>query len=304
MVQRLEVCRSLELGPMLLATLSPDRLACRDFGKAYSGRFILEWLWGVTNSEVWLDLSLDSKFAGRGSARHWADGSVSETSFDGVGPREEAVCVDRWDRTLGRAPTGVPYVGPTYEVHRSRDNSPVVLHVPHASRRIPNDARASIVLDRQQLERELDLITDDRTDWIAHSAALACQVLRPSSFVNRLSRLVVVHSYPVEALPYELDAGGDRPEICIGTDPRHTSPELVEAVAEAFDGAGSIALDTPFSGSYVPLRHYLRDDRVNTVMLEFRRDLVAESMERRSHTGANELGDRVARLIDRLSTGV
>ena len=33
-----------------------------------------------------------------------------------------------------------------------------------------------------------------------------------------------VHSYPAEALPYELHGGGPRPVVCLGTDPAHTPP--------------------------------------------------------------------------------
>ena len=37
-----------------------------------------------------------------------------------------------------------------------------------------------------------------------------------------------IHSYPSKALPYELDAGQLRPEICIGTDEYHTPITLTE----------------------------------------------------------------------------
>ncbi|WP_199224455.1 N-formylglutamate amidohydrolase [Serinibacter arcticus] len=49
----------------------------------------------------------------------------------------------------------------------------VVLHVPHASRLIPADARASIVLDDAALEAELDLMTDSFTDVLAERAVAA-----------------------------------------------------------------------------------------------------------------------------------
>lgn len=68
--------------------------------------------------------------------------------------------------------------------------SPVVVHVPHSSRRIPAHERAGIVLDDAELDLELTAITDARTDEIALRAADAAHV-RPWVFVNRLSRLVV-----------------------------------------------------------------------------------------------------------------
>ena len=70
------------------------------------------------------------------------------------------------------------------------EHSPVVLHVPHSAREIPDEVRAGIVLDDAALERELDHITDAHTARIARAAAEACAVT-PWVFANRLSRLVV-----------------------------------------------------------------------------------------------------------------
>lgn len=68
--------------------------------------------------------------------------------------------------------------------------SPVVLHVPHASRVLTPAARAGIALADAELAGELDHLTDAYTDLIARRAADATTV-RPWLFVNRFSRLVV-----------------------------------------------------------------------------------------------------------------
>ena len=68
--------------------------------------------------------------------------------------------------------------------------SAVILHVPHASTTIPDDVRAGIVLDDDQLAAELWTMTDAYTDVIALEAAERC-VGRPWVVVNPLSRLVV-----------------------------------------------------------------------------------------------------------------
>jgi N-formylglutamate amidohydrolase len=62
----------------------------------------------------------------------------------------------------------------------------VILHVPHSSRRIPPDVRASILLDEDALASELDRMTDAYTDLIAARAASSAWL-----FVNPYSRLVV-----------------------------------------------------------------------------------------------------------------
>ncbi|GFH39303.1 N-formylglutamate amidohydrolase [Streptomyces pacificus] len=69
-------------------------------------------------------------------------------------------------------------------------DSPVVLHVPHSSRDIPEPVRRGIELDDAALARELDHLTDAHTAALASAAADAA-ALRPWQFVNGLSRLVV-----------------------------------------------------------------------------------------------------------------
>ncbi|OLT20379.1 N-formylglutamate amidohydrolase [Pseudonocardia sp. CNS-139] len=84
--------------------------------------------------------------------------------------------------------------------------------------------------------------------------------------------LLDVHSYPSAPLPYELHADGPRPAVCLGTDPVHTPGRLVAAAREAFAPVGTVGLDAPFAGTYVPLAHFRRDPRVLSLMVELRRD--------------------------------
>ncbi|MBL7257920.1 N-formylglutamate amidohydrolase [Paractinoplanes lichenicola] len=68
--------------------------------------------------------------------------------------------------------------------------SPVILHVPHASRELTERARAGLLPDDAELTDELDNLTDAHTDLIALRAADTAPV-RPWIFANGLSRLVV-----------------------------------------------------------------------------------------------------------------
>jgi N-formylglutamate deformylase len=82
------------------------------------------------------------------------------------------------------------------------------------------------------------------------------------------------HSFPSRPLPCERAASSDRPDICIGTDPFHTPAALRDAFVHAFASEGfAVAVDTPFSGALVPARHYRRDPRVQSVMVEVNRRL-------------------------------
>jgi len=91
---------------------------------------------------------------------------------------------------------------------------------------------------------------------------------------NDHALVIDIHSYSSRALPYEAFQEAPRPEICIGSDPTHTSSQLAENALNIFSGAGfNVASNTPFAGALVPSKHYGKDKRVSAIMLEVRRDL-------------------------------
>ncbi|WP_225830145.1 N-formylglutamate amidohydrolase [Streptomyces sp. NK08204] len=261
----------------------------------------------------------------------------------------------------------MPQPAPSFDLLPGAAESPVLLHVPHSARAIPDDVRAGILLDDAALRLELDHITDAHTARIAERAAGLASIT-PWRFVNRLSRLVVdperfpdereemlavgmgavytrtthreelrpadadpgplveryfrpyaramteavagrlaatgravvidVHSYPSQALPYELHGTGPRPPVCVGTDPFHTPPELSEAARSAFAGCGETGLDSPFSGTYVPLEYYGRDRRVSALMVEIRRDTYMTEPGGPAGPGLERLAAALAALVD------
>lgn len=86
--------------------------------------------------------------------------------------------------------------------------------------------------------------------------------------------IVDMHSYSSVALPYELHQDDSRPEICIGADDYHTNKEQVDTLKRIIQFYGyEVAINSPFSGTYVPLKHYGNEKRVSSIMLEIRRDL-------------------------------
>ena len=247
-------------------------------------------------------------------------------------------------------------------------SSPVILHVPHASRVIPPEIRSSLSVTDGQLAAELDEITDAHTDVIAQHAAQSVTP-QPWTLRNDLSRLVVdperfpdereqlnavgrgavytrtcngevlrnadnatrdalldnyfhpyaaamsdlvtdriaatgraviidVHSYPTLPSAYELHAEGLRPALCIGTDLHHTPPWLIEAAYAAFSPFEDIGIDTPFSGTYVPLDRYNTDPRVHSVMIELRRDQYLTETGELVDIAAENLGAMLGRVVD------
>lgn len=112
--------------------------------------------------------------------------------------------------------------------------------------------------------------------WFAPYAAALAECVDARLAATGTAVLVDVHSFAARPLPYELHAGDRRPEVCLGTDSRHTPPWLLALARGAF-AQFDVAVDEPFRGTYVPLRHYGTDPRVVSVMLEIRRDVPPDS---------------------------
>ncbi len=113
--------------------------------------------------------------------------------------------------------------------------------------------------------------------------------------------IIDVHSYPTAPLPYELHAEGPRPPVCLGTDPFHTPPELLTAAGEAFAPCGRTGLDTPFTGTYVPLEFHGRRREVGAVMVELRRNTYMTEPGGPPGPGLNRLATSLAALVDAAS---
>jgi N-formylglutamate amidohydrolase len=113
--------------------------------------------------------------------------------------------------------------------------------------------------------------------------------------------IIDVHSYPTQALPYELHGEGPRPPVCLGTDSFHTPPALLAAAREAFSGCGEIGLDSPFGGAYVPLEFYGTEPRVGALMVEIRRDTYMSEPGGPAGPGLTRLATALAGLVDVLT---
>ncbi len=82
------------------------------------------------------------------------------------------------------------------------------------------------------------------------------------------------HSFHPTPLPYEPDQSPDRPDICIGTDSFHTPQNLMEEAKKFFQGKGySVKVNSPYSGTIVPMKHNQKDRRVKSLMIELNRGL-------------------------------
>ncbi|MDQ8706296.1 N-formylglutamate amidohydrolase [Streptomyces sp. LHD-70] len=121
--------------------------------------------------------------------------------------------------------------------------------------------------------------------------------------LDAAGRVVIldVHSYPTHRLPYELHGDGPRPPVCLGTDPFHTPPALLDRAESAFARCGTTGRNSPFAGTYVPLEFYGVEPRVTALMVEIRRDLYMTEPGGPAGPGLDVLADAFADLVDSLT---
>ncbi len=103
----------------------------------------------------------------------------------------------------------------------------------------------------------------------------------------RFGRCVILdaHSFPTGPLPTQVGFSAP-PEIGLGTQPGHTPPELLALAEGFFRRAGFVVgVDIPFSGAIVPNRFFGREPRVESLMVEVRRDLYMDESAGGRHEG-------------------
>ncbi|CAB4893310.1 unannotated protein [freshwater metagenome] len=111
--------------------------------------------------------------------------------------------------------------------------------------------------------------------------------------------IIDVHSYRPEQHENAVNHGQKRPAICIGTDEFHTPKSLIDAAIQSFQSVGDIYENQPYAGTYVPLKFYGLDTRVNSVMMEVRADtFINDAYD--FHTGADLVIDGLGALIKKI----
>ncbi|WP_189857717.1 N-formylglutamate amidohydrolase [Streptomyces poonensis] len=130
-----------------------------------------------------------------------------------------------------------------------------------------------------------------------YAAAVTDAVTERLETVGR-AVVIDVHSYPTEPLPYELHGDGPRPPVCLGHDDFHTPADLLEQARKAFAGFGGTGVNSPFAGTYVPLRYYGNDPRVSALMIEIRRDVYMSEPGGPAGPGLDEVAGALAQLVD------
>jgi len=130
-------------------------------------------------------------------------------------------------------------------------------------RETPTPAERSVLLERfyQPHHGRLTAAVDAALQYYGHCLVVDC------------------HSFASRPLPCDFDQGSERPDVCLGTDPTHTSGWLVDLARDQFQLTGlAVAVDRPFAGALVPTRFYRSDTRVIALMVELNRGLYMDEI--------------------------
>ena len=114
-----------------------------------------------------------------------------------------------------------------------------------------------------------------------------------------------IHSFCSRPLPHEPDQDPNRPEICLGTDTFHSPFQSdAEALSICARNGFQAALNRPFSGSFVPSKHWGRTRAVRSVMIEVRRDLYMSETTGLQLPEFERMASRICRLIETITAVV
>lgn len=110
--------------------------------------------------------------------------------------------------------------------------------------------------------------------------------------------LLDAHSFQSLPLPYELEQGLVRPDMCIGTDEFHTPEELVQAFLRVFSDIGwTVGLNTPFGGAMVPMPLSRKERRHTAVMVEVNRKLYVDECTGERRTSFRSVAEMIRRCV-------
>lgn len=140
--------------------------------------------------------------------------------------------------------------------------------------------RGPLTDDRvEEYRREQDLYTTSMEHLVRRS-------------LERFDRALIIdlHSYPARPQFFE-NPDRRRPEICIGTDPSHTPQTLAQLASLRLGDAFEIGVNEPYDGTYVPGSLFGTERRVQSIMVEVRRDVIRTPAARR------RLAERLDRMI-------
>lgn len=94
--------------------------------------------------------------------------------------------------------------------------------------------------------------------------------------LNLYGSALIIDCHSFSNTPFRRDINQDipRPDFCIGIDDFHTPRGLYKLAAVGVKMLGyGVKINTPYSGSIVPMKYFQKEKRVYSIMIEVNRDL-------------------------------
>lgn len=80
---------------------------------------------------------------------------------------------------------------------------------------------------------------------------------------------------------------------------KQVTKELVDSIIKIFEVSGySCSINTPFSGSIVPLEYYKKDMRVKSIMIEINRSIYMKNSTEACENKLNKLAKACRQVIE------
>jgi N-formylglutamate deformylase len=104
--------------------------------------------------------------------------------------------------------------------------------------------------------------------------------------------IIDCHSFSNTPLHTDLDKSKDRPDICIGVDDYHTPKDWVFEIKQFFLNNGlTVKINSPYSGTIIPKKHYKLNENVVSIMIE---------INKRLYISTNEIDNNSVRMLNGL----
>ena len=94
--------------------------------------------------------------------------------------------------------------------------------------------------------------------------------------LEKYGKAIIIDCHSMSDIPFirDKDQNTKRTDYSIGIDSIHTSNELLQTTLNFFSDHGiEVAINSPYSGTLVPMEHYQKNKNVQSIMIEVNRKL-------------------------------
>ncbi len=94
--------------------------------------------------------------------------------------------------------------------------------------------------------------------------------------LEKYGKAIIIDCHSMSDIPFirDKDQNTKRTDYSIGIDSIHTSDELLQTTLNFFSDRGiEVAINSPYSGTLVPMEHYQKNENIQSIMIEVNRKL-------------------------------